>query len=49
MVEAHHPQSFDYDELGILANSVNYMEDEHEINLLSLFPNKEGYWLNVLR
>ena len=29
---------FNLDELRILANSVGYMADKHEINLLSLSP-----------
>jgi hypothetical protein len=32
---------FNLDELRILANSVGYMADKHEINLLSLSPDKE--------
>jgi hypothetical protein len=32
---------FNLDELRLLANSVGYMADKHEINLLSLSPDKE--------
>lgn len=32
---------FNLDELRLLANSVGYMTDKHEINLLSLSPDKE--------
>ena len=32
---------FNLDELRILTNSVGYMADKHEINLLSLSPDKE--------
>jgi hypothetical protein len=32
---------FNLDELRLLANSVRYMADKHEINLLSLSPDKE--------
>ncbi|MGA7692879.1 MAG: hypothetical protein WCA61_11275 [Nitrososphaeraceae archaeon] len=32
---------FNLDELRILVQSVDYMADKHEVNLLSLSPDKE--------
>ena len=32
---------FNLDELRILADSVGYMADKHQVNLLSLTPDKE--------
>jgi len=32
---------FNLDELRRLANSIGYMADKHEVNLLSLSPDKE--------
>jgi hypothetical protein len=32
---------FNLDELKILSQSVDYMADKYEVNLLSLSPNKE--------
>ncbi len=32
---------FNLDELRILADSVGYMADKHEVNLLSLSPDKD--------
>ena len=32
---------FNLDELRILVHSVDYMADKHEVNLLSLSPDKE--------
>jgi hypothetical protein len=32
---------FNLDELRILADSVDYMVDKHEVNLLSLSPDEE--------
>lgn len=32
---------FNLDELKILTNSIGYMADKHEVNLLSLSPDKE--------